>query len=608
MKFKSLIFSSLCAIAAVVTGCSDNDNSYTPGADSDGAYFFSKATALELNINSTSFDLEVGRTSDQTGPVKVVAEDPSGLFTIPSEVNFAGDAVKSTLTIGYDPEKLEFGKSYELKLRLDPGTVYGNSDYTLTVSLPEPWVTIGKALYTDGIVNCCLSLEAFSMECEIQEYDGRPGYYRLVDPYKNYPPVAMYSNVDYMAKDPQYLYIHAEDPEKVWFEICNTYVAIETDGAWPTFIGCSRAKRNLDAGGSADGWWGTLKDGIITLPQTKGVILAGTSDSWSYPSGSYYTGGQTFRVALPGHYAIGYFSATVTYNGRYTNAADETFIIADVTLGEDVETARVACGLTNDIAALEQGIVDGSIEYQEISESGEVRFPVTDEGRYTIVVVTYAGGEAQESASTSVEISLGGAKWKEVGVCAIYDGFMLGASGNNPADYIWTVPVQENENEPGVYRLMSMYGTETPLGNFALGDGYNIVVNASDNNFIYIEPQFTGNAFFEDGAAYIANAAGLYLSRGNDKETIINAGIQMATRDGNEITFPAGTCMINFGGDKWYTSKSMAVLDFTFANGQSIGRKSVKSRKVANHKMSSGEIQARLHHPLIFKKGIEFKK
>ena len=92
------------------------------------------------------------------------------------------------------------------------------------------------------------------------------------------------------------------------------------------------------------------------------------------------------------------YSADIAFTGRFTNVFGQDFALADVTLGDDVEFAKVALVPGKWSDDIIDGIEDGSIESERIEESGMVSFSCDISGEYTYVVVTYAEDEAKEAA------------------------------------------------------------------------------------------------------------------------------------------------------------------------------------------------------------------
>jgi len=93
------------------------------------------------------------------------------------------------------------------------------------------------------------------------------------------------------------------------------------------------------------------------------------------------------------------YSADIDFTGCFTNPAGKTFALADVTLGEDVAYAKVALVPGEWDDAIIDGIIDESIESEEIKTGGSISKPCSVQGVYTYVVVTFnEEDEAKEVA------------------------------------------------------------------------------------------------------------------------------------------------------------------------------------------------------------------
>ncbi|MDE6086378.1 MAG: hypothetical protein K2G40_08275, partial [Muribaculaceae bacterium] len=94
-------------------------------------------------------------------------------------------------------------------------------------------------------------------------------------------------------------------------------------------------------------------------------------------------------------------SISVTYFGLFKSKDEENSVIASVTLGEDVEYAKVAIVQGGDPNIGARDIISGAVESIEVTESGYVNIPFdieNEESRYSIVAVSYYEGEPKENA------------------------------------------------------------------------------------------------------------------------------------------------------------------------------------------------------------------
>lgn len=165
---------------------------------------------------------------------------------------------------------------------------------------PNPWVSLGTGILTDNFVVTMYSPDQVSVfdpltyAVEVEENSDYPGLYRVVDAFKT---TAEFLECDYTSAN---LEINAIDPDGVYFETQETGM---DDGDGMTYIASTGGYylQNYDfATLKSLGYFGTLKDGVITLPTLttqsgssyQGIFMQGT--------GAWYAGtvGE-FKLVLP---------------------------------------------------------------------------------------------------------------------------------------------------------------------------------------------------------------------------------------------------------------------------------------------------------------------
>ncbi len=570
---------AVLALSAVAMVSCDGgkDVEYVAGGQSDGAYFVSTATSYSLSEDATTFSIKIARSNaDAASTVNLTATEPSGLLSIPTEVTFADGALTTELVIGYDIENFKYDHKYDVQLAIENPNIYGNGNYSFSVMRPSPFQPLGKGIYTDGIMVGLYNIDQLTYYVEVEESLTTPGIYRLKNPYAvNVFPYT--EEGDMISNDPYYMIVNASDPERVYVEEFATNMIWDPDLGEMSFA--SYAYYFLINGNdpdliAANGYFGTDKDGVITMPNgAKGFIWKGSTSEYS----SWRTMSQAsgWRLVLPG-VDISDYSASVTYKGRFTNPDEETSLVADIEIGADVEYALVAASTMKDAAALQKAIANGEIESIKLTESGTVNIPVSEGGIYTIMVVTFANNEIQDVASTTVEVAIGGSEWETIGDAIILDGWMIGGSATYADEYekfLLQCPVQQSTRRTGIYRLIQPYGPESVLGNFAEPGIYNIEVNAEDPTNVFIEPQSTGNGFFADGVASIATS-GYFTDLEPDMR---------GTLEDDLIMFPATTCLLSFNGEDWYRTRKEGGILIERAATQAKSHKAIKTgNKITN--------------------------
>lgn len=272
------------AFAAGVSSCID-EVKYTPAEDVPMAeVYFSTGnpTQESLEEGQTSFTVLLGRANagaEQTVTVHhTVASDSTGLdidgvFTIPESVTFAEGEGTALLEVTYDEAQLIKKVSYNFTFSLDGinDTPYylGKLDVACTYN---PWETLGTGIYTDAIVGSVFDFSSygwpFTYNVTVQEHPDIKGFYRLLNPYApgTYPLTFQpdYGNKDY------YVYIHAEDPEKVYVETSNIGLCVNSQ--YGRMIIASESYIQMEEGATDGLKFGTLEKGNIVIPEEQILI------------------------------------------------------------------------------------------------------------------------------------------------------------------------------------------------------------------------------------------------------------------------------------------------------------------------------------------------
>lgn len=515
MKIDKILALSMASLMTVAfTACDSEDESYEWASVSGSQVYFNNSLAKEyvLSMNESSFNIPVSRVSDADAinvPLNVTLEDGS-LFTIPQSVSFAAGQKEANIQVSYDPANIVFDKFETVKISLaDAGltTEWGISEYVFTAGVPAPWVSLGKATVVDDYITGFFGVENVAWQVELQENQLYPGYYRLVNPYgAGYP----YNEPgDFDASQDYYLEIHAEDPSKVWIPI-TTY---GMDWGYGNFIFGSMAGLRIAQGkpDAAEGYYGQLEDGIITFPA--GALLIGMSD---YNDGGLYACNESgaFKVVFPG-VVLADYSAEVAYAGKFYDVDDNLYIVAEVNaLGADVEEVRLAVCAADQTADVVAAIaVDETEDYVSLSGTGTASLPFDTNaasGKYSIVAVTFGGGEAQEVVSTN---------------------FKYTALGGEPEES-WSAYYVGNYNYyqcfEGTDENVVMYGSDddplrcklAPWGN---GTDFVFIWDDDDNIFVAADQdmEFSHNSY---GDFYVSDlSSDCALAPGNDWASIIAA-------------------------------------------------------------------------------------
>lgn len=579
------LFTATMVVATVAgfASCSDDDD-YVPAVMPGNAQvYFSNAQESTVNIveDQTEFDVLVLR-QDTEGEltVNIQANDPSGIFTIPSTVTFADTEATANLHITYDFADIEGNVRYPISLKIDEkdATLYGDASTSFVV-LYAPWKSIGECKYTDAYISSLYNVqEVPTYMVEVEESMTQPGLYRLVNPYGAAFP---YNEPgDYDADNNYYLTINAVDPTKVYIEQSPTGMNWG-DGEFIFFsiAGLRVAQGNPAA---AEGNYGTVKNGVITFP--KGSLLAAIgSDGW-YTCNS----NGKFKLVLPGG-VDGDYSVSAPLAGIIDYVGGVKKAVVEVTMGKDVKTVKVAVVPGADTDAAIEGIESESLEgvvtlgYSETAQTAD--FTLGEEGTYSIVAVAYdKEGGAQETYTTLISY-YDNDNWTSLGDGEYSDGMLLPYISEEPFEPMsWEVSIQQHNDKSGLYRVLVPYG---PLNDpSAIGA---LVIDATDPDHVYVP--YASSGLPVDGILGWYSEAAMYIDNGYTIEDIVAAGAEIGfgTLAEGVITIPAGAAGILFDGDV----SSMLPAPYETVITLPAGEAKAKVSKVKSNSFRMGDFDAK---------------
>lgn len=567
------------ATVAGFASCSDDDDYVPAVVPGNAQVYFSNAQESTVNIveDQTEFDVLVLR-QDTEGEltVNIQANDPSGIFTIPSTVTFADTEATANLHITYDFADIEGNVRYPISLKIDEkdATLYGDASTSFVV-LYAPWKSIGECKYTDGLISSLYNADPLTYLVEVEESMTQPGLYRVVNPYgADYP----YNEPgDYDPDNNYYLTINATDPTKVYLE------ESPTGCNWGNgeFIFYSIAGLRLAQGNpaAAEGYYGTVKDGVITFP--KGSLLGAMgTDGW-------YTcnANGKFKLVLPGG-VDGDYSVSAPLAGIIDYVGGVKKAVVEVTMGKDVKTVKVAVVPGADTDAAVEGIESESLEgvvtlgYSETAQTAD--FTLGEEGTYSIVAVAYdKEGGAQETYTTLISY-YDNDNWTTLGDGEYADGLLLPRlEGFEPTS--WEATIQQHKDKSGLYRVLQPYWPFDDVADGAL------VIDATDPDHVYVP--FASSGVEVDGILGWYSDAAMYIDNGYTIEDIVAAGAEIGfgTMADGIITIPAGAAGILFDGDMSSFLPSLYVTVITLPAGEA----KAKVSKVKSNSFRMGDFDAK---------------
>lgn len=450
-------------LSLFMTACSSDDYDWAT-VSGNQVYFSNELDSIvEISSKATTFEVPISRVNTDeaiTVPLKAEQEDGS-IFTVPASVNFAAGEKVAKIAISYDPSKITFGKYEKMTLSIADDTYstdYGFGTYTFKAGATQwsdwaPYNAAGTATfkYSQFFSGDDAGLKFYVRHNTIDtnEYQFRIDQCLYgVNIVMNYD-----ANTGIVSTPIQNTgYHHSKYDEDVMVGDFDAYLK-------------SIGKENTQ------GVYGSFdkEQGIISLPLV------------------YFISQGTFASGYEYIYLDGFdrkdTSCGITYSGKFVDPKNKTSLVANVTLGADVTSANVALvpgDLTQDIF---DQIKAGTYEnMQEIKESGEVKFDATDleDGNYTLVVVSFYQGEAQNYATATLKYASGNSqteKWK-----ALYNGvYTYGAKSFNENGSSFyegkdDAVLYQSESDPTRYKILPWANSEEGLI-FTMDAAGNIVVD-----------------------------------------------------------------------------------------------------------------------------------
>lgn len=389
-------------LAAALSACS-SDFDYTGAAVPANQVYFSNTepSTIQIDKNAGSFNITLHRV-DSVGELNVPLTFTPGegnIYTVPTSVTFADGKKTADIKVTFDPAAAKYGSYTGGTIAISGSGIdntYGLSSYTFTAGATE-WADFAEnksfGSYREDLMTTFFKVDNVVYNVKMQKSIVNKGMYRMVNTYgKAYP---YNEDGDYDASKDYYWVINATDPDHVYFETYNS----EMTWSYGQFSFTSLVAYYLSKGKTLDEvkqahpeYFGTLKDGIITMPASSMLISMAKYNNGGWSQGN---ANGMLAVALPG-YTIADYNVAAAYKGRFTDATDQDYARFTLTLGSDV--ASVKCALassSDDLDKVATGITDGSVKSVSATADGDIELPYTDSGDYTLVVVAYnADGDA----------------------------------------------------------------------------------------------------------------------------------------------------------------------------------------------------------------------
>lgn len=599
LRFSYMVLVSLVALA--MSSCtSDYDYTGAPKVNNEVYFSNTQESTIELSKSNSSFDITLHRV-DTKGELTVPLTYTPGegsIFTVPASVTFADGEAEAPIKVSYNPSDLQYGTYTGGTISVEGEGIdntYGIGTFTFKAGATE-WVDINTnksmgSYREDVLTTFFSSVDNTVDEVKIQKSVVEEGKYRIVNPYESWKGE---EGTTYDADNDHYWVINATDPDYVYVETCHTGFAI---GDYGEITVTSQVEYNLQKGVSLAAikaqkpeWFGTLKDGIITMPAKSLLISMANYNN----GGLYYSNNNgLFAVALPGS-TIADYSVEAEYLGRFTDADDKDYAQFSVNLGEDVAKAKYALvPASSDIDATVDGIIDGSVKSEDITETGKIEIAYEESGKYELVFVLYnAEGEAvgSESMTVTLKSSKDGAEtWNDIAAGTLTIGkqdcssvFKGGPWGLLMEQTVTTESVlSQSASDPTKFRLTPFLADEkTPLEFTVAADGSIVVdtqetgLSASGTAVLVTDIVTYFGADSDNGKAFAANGFASKYDSSNKLYTFYNV---YTNADGGSYAFEQETFEV--------TNEGEAKVNAAFAKAKKMAAKHANKISAKAHKL-----------------------
>lgn len=518
--------------------CTDEYEYSKANIEGEQVYFSNKLSShIELSKSESSIKVPVNRINKEGSLVvdlNVTTAD-NNKVNVPTSVAFADGEDVAYLSVTYDPATIEYGHSEDITISIKDEsytTPYGGSSYTFSVGLSE-WKLLGTSgYYREGILSSFYGTDVLTYQVEIQENINTPGIYRVVTPYG--PGTDFYSTYITSA-EPEFAWtgetntsmiINATDPDNVY--ISGDFYPGTDDGMASRGYGkmhlFSVVEDEAKSLGSIEAvkqeepeLFGTLRDGIITFPQVG--VYVNFDDSFE-PLG--YLNTSNLAVALPS-YEFTDYTSSFEYTGRFIDLNDNYYMQGTITLGEDVTVAKyILAAEGDDVDAIIEALDNGSVEpLGTITANTDVKIPLTESGKYYMIVVTYdADGKMRGSSVTGFTFSVSSTQpdWQPLFTGTFIHNYQPAFITDNNNNYVgnplismlennYSTVLYQDANDPTSFKIEPWIRDETSLP-FTMGSEGNITFKDVETGFADRNngPLYAGDAAVMFGASQVTSA------------------------------------------------------------------------------------------------------
>ena len=542
---KKLFKNSYIALAVLALGfsaCTEEVEYKSADAPTNAQVYFSNTNGAKFDLaqDAKSFDVAVSRAQAGAAAsieIEVTADSvANSVFEFPATVEFADSATTAMYTVTVkEGVTLEYDLYHTITLSLDESltTPYGNASYTFQVGVPAPW---SEWKQTKGTYNFSLYVS---------------GSYAIPVYYRNH--MLDQTKAQYLLG---FTAIGAN--EDVLVEVnketgacqVGVHYFLDSSNYGPVYLS-DMPNYPLTAGLTYEKYPCTYdaEYGLFSF----NLIYFISEALGSSASGYFANGVETLQLdGFEAPYVPDY-SFAMEYRGTYIDMQGVNNAVIATTKGVDVAQYLMTVISADDNAqATVTGMLKGEVACDTLTEAGFYAYPMTESGKFKAIAITFdAEGNAIEAFAKDFEFYVAGQEspWKSLGYAVYTDDVILPAFSNSPMSYY--VEVLENQNEPGLFRMVDPYGPEFPLYPYAssYADGTCIEIDATDPEGVWIAGwQSAGIDVQNNGLMSMTSMAWFQADgQGATKDDAKEAGLCGVYADG-VITFPTDGLLFTIEG------------------------------------------------------------
>ena len=406
--------------------------------------YFSKDNGgrVEIAVDAKSFDVVLNRVAADGSvrvPIAVTADSLAGAwFELPAEVEFADAALSATYTVTVkDGAVLEYDKYSRISLAIgsEYAAVLGDAVYSFEVGVPAPWgewKKVGEGTYYPTVYWSSEEggLSVFYRECLVNDTDAQ----YCIQGIQN----TMNLTVEYDRQTgacrvlPQYAATNYKYGQVTVADVLHSPVPVvqNADEESP----CTYDEEN----------------GLFTFNLAYVV-----STQWGGISNESFGSGVE-RFQLDGFLKQDAdYSFAMQFRGHYIDANGVDNAVISVSKGADVAGYLMAVVAADDNTdATVQGMLAGSVACDTLTAGGFYACPMTANGNYKAVAITYnAEGEIIEPHTVEFEfwVAADSNPWQSMGYAVYTDDVIAPLLGMPVSSHY--VEVLANKEQPGLLQM-----------------------------------------------------------------------------------------------------------------------------------------------------------